>query len=209
LLWVKGITKTQLKRDKILIVDDGSPTVPYVNYATVTRDNDLPEQEPTDPIVIQRYSDNLGRRAMFDYPGWYRSFVFAAKYAKTYGYDKVIHVESDAFLISDRICEYLNEFSEGWETPLFQHCRMPETSIQVMAGSGLEEFYKFIDKPYDLFRGMPADPPLDIIKESYLPFTVNESFNGSRFDDMNITEVPRDFDYVSQMSKVDKMWWLD
>src|ERR1700761_7013718 len=99
--WGEAIKSSALDYEQILIVDDGSPTLPaWPNAAILTA---LPAERPSERLGIFPFKDNLGRPAAYDYPGWYRSFTFAAEYARIFGFDKIIHIESDAFLVSRRM----------------------------------------------------------------------------------------------------------
>ena len=95
--WLRAIRSSQLEYDSILIVDDGSPVLPeWTDIAIGTGEID---QLPAEKILLYHFEEHLGRKAIFDFPGWYRSFTFAGRYAHAHGFEKVVHIESDAFLI--------------------------------------------------------------------------------------------------------------
>src|ERR1700729_1296872 len=72
--WLRAIRFSTLDYDQILIVDDGSPTLPkWPDTSILTA---LTPSQPIEPVVIFHFGDNLGRLSGYDYPGWYRSFVF-------------------------------------------------------------------------------------------------------------------------------------
>lgn len=204
--WIASIERTTLDIDTILIPDDGSPEVPQWDGIRVISEGELPEVEAIERGVIYRFNDNLGRLSLYNYPGFYRSFVFAAEYAKKYNYEKVIHIESDAAVISDRMQDYLNNFSNGWETFWCYKYRLPETAIQVIAGDHLENYYKFIDEPYSKFANKPADPDMGQ-GTSWLPYSVNKSFVGDRYGENN-GKIPTGVDYACQIENNNQCWWL-
>ena len=104
--WFNYFTKSTLHYNKLLIVDDGSSILPEWNEVELI---DKPFiDEPLSKSFIFHFNKNLGRPAHLDYPGWFRSFNFAARYALKFNYDKVIHIESDAYLLSERIFNYFN-----------------------------------------------------------------------------------------------------
>ena len=204
--WINAIESGTLEADTLLIPDDGSPELP--NWEGITMlSGELPDQEPDTRGVIYSFPDNLGRQAIYVYPGWYRSFMFAAKYAKKYGYEKVIHIESDAFIISERMQQYINAINYGWMTFWCPKYQLPETSIQVITGPALNDFIALIDAPYSLVSGKPADPnPSQGI--SWLPFNaVNQMFKGDRYGE-NKGQVPMDADYACQIEPGEHCWWL-
>ncbi len=92
------------------------------------------------PRVLFRFNRHLGRRGVSDFPGWVRSFLFAARYAEMNGFEKVVHVESDAFLISGRMQSFVDEVVEGWIAPFCERYRRPESGIQVIAGRAMYSF---------------------------------------------------------------------
>jgi hypothetical protein len=201
--WLRAIRLSELDYDQILIVDDGSPTLPrWPNTAVLTV---LPSGQPTADVVVFHFPDNLGRPAGYDYPGWYRSFTFAADYAKAFGFEKIVHIESDAFLISRRMQLYCNSITNDWVTFMGPRHNYPETGIQVIAGDGLERFYSISALPYSEFRGKPV--------ETLLPFTRVESrFVGDRFGEY-LSYVPPDADwamqtYIPSAFSDEYHWWI-
>ncbi len=113
-IWLEALLASELKFDQILIVDDGSPTLPQWDDVTIKREQD--SILSSDKIVLFHFDQNLGRHAVSDFPGWVRSFLFAGRYARANGFTRVIHLESDAFLISWRLQSYANAVSDGWVT---------------------------------------------------------------------------------------------
>lgn len=201
--WLEAITTSHLHYDQILIVDDGSPTLPeWPGMATLFS---LGGQQPEEPVVLFHFAENLGRLGPYDYPGWFRSFALAAVYAQTYGFEKVIHIESDAFLISRRIQDYCNAVEDGWVAFLCPRYNFPETGIQIMAGTGLRRFYRLAAQPYSDFARQPI--------ETALPFTrVERRFIGDRYGDY-LTYVPAEADWTMQACfpsapSDDYYWWM-
>jgi hypothetical protein len=201
--WLRAIRFSTLDYDQILIVDDGSPTLPkWPDTSILTA---LTPSQPIEPVVIFHFGDNLGRLSGHDYPGWYRSFVFAAEYARTFGFEKVIHIESDAFLISARMQRYCNEITDGWVTFRGPRHNYPETGIQVIAGSNLQRFNQISCLLYDEYRGRPI--------ETLLPFTrVETAFVGDRYGEY-LSYVPPDADwtmqtYVPSVYSDQYHWWI-
>ena len=64
--------------------------------------------------MLYHFRERLGRKAVFDFPGWYRSFTFAGRYAYAHGFEKVIHIKINSFLIGSRVQRYFNEVTSGW-----------------------------------------------------------------------------------------------
>ena len=170
--WLDAILASRLSFDQILIVDDGSPALP--DWADVLPLTFLPPEQPQAQVVLFHFKNNLGRPSVYDYPGWFRSFAFVATYAQAYQFEKIVHIESDAYLISSRIQEYCNDVEDDWVTFLGPRHDYPETGIQVVAGRGLSLYYDVAAQPYADFAGKPI--------EVVLPFTkVERGFLGDRY----------------------------
>jgi hypothetical protein len=170
--WLRSIAASDLGYDQILLVDDGSPTLP--DWPDTAILSVLPATQPAKRVVIFHFPENLGRPAGYDYPGWYRSFMFAAEYARTFGFEKIVHIESDAFLITRRIQQYCNDVTNDWVTFMGPRHSYPETGIQIIAGDGLERLHLISSLPYSEYKGRPV--------ETLLPFTrVETKFLGDRF----------------------------
>jgi len=196
--WIEAISKSSIVFDKVLIPDDGSPSLPSSDQnLSIIDPLALPQEEPTTQVVIAHYQDRLGRQGLYTYPGWYRSFMFSSIYAKQYDYNKIIHIESDAFILSHRMKKHINQFIEGWEAYWSPKYQIPETAIQVIAGSSVEVFYTISNEPYSKFSGIPADPNASQ-GSSYLPYSVNKNFVGDRYGE-GVLEVPDSSDYAYQI----------
>ena len=100
------------------------------------------------PIVLYTHNEHLGRTSVFDFPGWHRSFAFAARYAQVHGFRKVIHLESDAFLVSRRIQQHFNDFREGWAAVWSSRYTFPEITVQVAAGRDVGRMAAFFQRSY-------------------------------------------------------------
>jgi hypothetical protein len=203
-LWLNFIRASEIAHDHVLIVDDGSPLLP--EWSDTRTSHSLQEAPGSAAVTLFHFDQRLGRQARAVYPGWYRSFCFAARFADAYGFEKVIHIESDGFIISRRMQHYINEVSDGWIAPTIQSHAMPESAIQIMAGGGLRSYIEFARSPYSSSVGFEA--------ENVLPFTHIESgFIGSRYGE-TMAYVPREADFVTQTNPAysgrrDYYWWVD
>jgi len=197
--WLDGIRGSGLAYRQILLVDDGSPSLPDWADTTVVHDGvPVPRDEP---VILYHFANRLGRPSRNDYPGWYRSFAFAARYAEEAGFDKVIHLESDAFLVSQRAVEYFNSARRGWIAMWVPRHDFAESAIQIIGADALDSFFSFCRTSYETFRGK------DI--ERFLPLTkVEKSLRGDRHGEY-LTYVPQDADYTVQVGTLPSyFWWL-
>jgi hypothetical protein len=139
---------------------------------------------PIDPKDLQIIIDNTGGRLKkenfieFDtvlgrdwhlHWGWWRSFLTALKYGKE-NYDRIIHIESDAVLVSKRVQEYFRHRNEGWVALGSPKYGFPESAIQSMSKNA-----------FPLIDTLPEEFDFNTIVEVMLPFVRERYFIGDRY----------------------------
>ena len=98
----------------LFMIDDGSPYLP--------QDADIRVTEALERLVlgekgtIFRFPDRLGRSSALNYPGWFRSFTFSVAIAKRLQVSRIVHIESDAYILSRRALDFINATNAGWTT---------------------------------------------------------------------------------------------
>ncbi len=199
--WFDALSMSDLDCGTALMVDDGSATMPDWTDVAVIREGECLVTDAS--RVLFQFKHNLGRRSVFDFPGWYRSFTFACEYADRNGFTKVVHIESDAFVISERLRDYINAVHDEWLTLWCTLHNFPEITIQIMAGSGLTAYRTFCEQvPHEALVGRPY--------EAQLPFTkIEKGFIGDRYGE-RLPYVPVEADFVSQALEADSSyyWWM-
>jgi len=160
---------------KKIMIDDGSPFLPSSDIIK-TISVDTPVALNQDKNLIIHFDNNLGRNSTADYPGWWRSFLHSVDIANQLGVDKIIHIESDAYILTPRLADYINEIQSGWHVLWSPHYQFPETAIQVICRD-----------QFDIFEQIKKDHPdftFSDIAEKVLPFTtINREFKGDRYSD--------------------------
>ena len=151
-----------------------------------------PDAPERDRIYLLRFADRLGRRGQFDFPGWWRSFEAGIGLAQRYDATRLIHVESDARVLSDRLARALSQAAKGWVALWCPSYRVPEPSIQVIHRDSLPAASGFAAQR----------PKLDMAgkgPELLLPFTsVEQRLIGDRYAEFGRT-VPEGADYACQI----------
>lgn len=202
--WVDAIKASSLHYDTLLMIDDGSEQLP--NWKGLDIRNEFSTTPPGE-FVLHSFSTHLGRHSVFDFPGWYRSFVYAAKFAKDYGFEKIIHIESDSVILGKRLQSYMNTFDSGWMAPW---CSLygdgfPESAIQVIAGASLQKYFDFEKKH-------PHESMIGYQYECIIPFDIVEKkFIGNRYGEFMST-VPANAEFaVSNRNNMPSnyYWWLE
>ncbi len=204
--WVDAVQEG-LGADQILIVDDGSPMLPGwadTRLSSGAGTGDAENLGRPGGVMLHHFSDRLGRSSNLDFPGWYSFFAFGAIYGAAHGFDRVMHIESDAFLISDRSKSFFRDFADGWAALWCGKYNFPESALQVAAGAGVASMRDFASLPYE-------EKLAGRDHEQVLPLThVERGFAGDRWGE-NAEAIPPDADYVAQVQSQREpsyYWWL-
>jgi len=187
--WVDYYQILPLRRDATFMLDDFSPHVPEDHRLVVL--DDLPSNVYPEKVHFYRFAEHLGNDRHNRHRGWWRSFLFSLQIAHHYGLRKIIHVESDAYLISQQVVEYLSNLDSGWTALWCPRYQLPEAAIQVIAEDQFSAMQRFVDMGLrDASRTMP---------EKSLPFThVERKFYGDRYGEYR-SRIPRTADYACQV----------
>ncbi|MDR3538214.1 MAG: hypothetical protein P4L71_17095 [Acetobacteraceae bacterium] len=203
--WLKAVLNSGIKADKVLIVDDGSPVLPSWPDVAIEA-AEAPGSAGTQ-VSIHHFSDRRGQRVNGEpFPGWYRSFSHAVLYAIREGFDKIIHIEADAFLITDRAIDFFNACDRGWIGLWCGRHRWPESTLQIINRDQFASCEAFFSQPYSAYLGQPYRPI-----ETLIPYTsINKTLIGDRYGEEG-DAIPFGADYVSQVKwdkGADYYWWL-
>jgi len=171
--WFQYYRRSALGHMPLVLIDDGSPFIPNHEQVDLYRAQSQLDPQPGRLSII-RFTDNLGRSSLTSYPGWWRSFLYAATLAQQTGYDKIIHIESDAYILSERFYSYLANIRQGWTTFWLPTYQMPETAIQVICKD-----------QYDNMLEIREHPKINCeLAEKFLPFThIDKGMKGDRYSE--------------------------
>ena len=187
--WLNYYSQSPLEHSQILLIDDGSTQFPSLNNVNLY--HRLPPNQPSAKRVLFHFDTHLGRIGLKDFPGWFRSFGFAAEYAQKYKFTKIVHLESDFYILSPALFEYINQISDGWTSLFSKKYSMPETACQIICEDQFSTYLAFVNKDYKTsYVGFDL--------ENLIPFTnANKAFVGDRVDDQEAIN-PSCLDYVAQ-----------
>jgi hypothetical protein len=165
---------TQLGADRLFLIDDGGSG--GEEFAHILK-NELPDQL-TSSVNVYRFNTNMGRRSYIDFPGWWRSFLFSIEIARKYGYKKIIHLESDFFVLSERLQSFIASRNSGWTCLYSRHYDFPETCMQVIC----EDAFYLFDELKNFVQKNNYNP--GEYAEKAIPFTnIEKEFIGDRLGD--------------------------
>ena len=184
--WIKYYYERQniFGADYLFLIYDGSEKIEFpFRHTLVDVDVDDLPNKLTPGIFIFRFNCHLGRGSLSNYPGWWRSFLFSVVLAKKYNFDKIIHIESDFFVLSERMSRYIRFLRTGWICMYSNYYDFPETGIQVICRNEFENVASLGEK------AKAASYVFSKIAEDVLPFTdVIKKFNGDRLGETEVLE---------------------
>lgn len=178
--------KQHLNFNEIYYVDNVSDPNLYEKF-----NDNIPTTYPFFPITISEHKVRLERRSHLMYPYWYYAFGNALKYAIDNNFDKVLHLDTDFYLLNSNICDYINNIDKGWNTFWCSKHNFPEATFQLICQDKLEEAHEFYTRDFLAFY---PDKPA----ETEIPFTnIIKEFKGDRFGEDNL-EQTLDVDWYAQ-----------
>ena len=204
--WLDAVLAADVDATQVLIVDDGSSVLPGWTDTPIYSGSTLADAaalaERSGPALFH-FTEHLGRLDVMNFPGWHRSFAFAVAYAEAAGFDRVIHLESDAFLVSPRMRAYVRARTRGWTAMWCEKYQFPEIAVQVIGTDQLPALVAFARAPY---AGLIGTLP-----EFALPCTeIERDMVGDRYGEAE-KDVPRTADFACQVPcqrEPGYYWWL-
>ena len=209
LKWINYHKNLPFAKDKkIILIDDGSPQEfvddfgqkvgKVINHEDIDYEsNTLEGQSTFEDVNLYHFKERMGINPTENKVGlggstvgWFRSFLQSLNIAKKFKFKKIIHVESDAYLISQNICDFMDDLDSGWLSMWCPRYQFVETTIQVICEDNFEKLEKLSDLGLDKLEGNMAENILPIEK-------VCQAFVGDRYGEGTKLQVP-DIDYYCQ-----------
>lgn len=219
--WLNYYTKNlhKLGAERIALIDDGSPMeylvklgLPIVKIEEIT-DGRFPDL--TEQAYIFRFPENLGRPQQTIMPGWWRSYSFSGILGLFYDLDKLIHIESDAYILTDKLFEYIKNGKDCWKAMYCFFYRYPESAIQIIPKlSNINWYYpntpknNFTEIFHYFYKGKSFWYKDNIgnaayIPEYCLPFDeIVKDFKGDRYGEDWCEVIPDDIDYIVNINDI-------
>lgn len=125
-----------------------------------------------------------------DYPYCWRA-LYAIHQLIGQGFEKIIQIDSDGFVLTRRLARFIRECNTGWQSFYCPRGGWPESSIFILNRDAFGLFGHFTDKPWEQQIG----PKM----EEALPFTaVSFDFVCDRFGEKPRESWPQEIDYFGQ-----------
>ena len=188
--WLDHHLALPLLRDAVFVLDDASPFIPTDDDVMVL--TTLQGTPPTPAAFVYRFDTREGRAGVKGHRGWWRSFLYSLTIARGCGYERIVHIESDAYLLSRRIVDYINAIDHGWTVFWCPRYNCPEPALQVISSDQFDAMAEVSA------RGL--DKLTEGIAEMTLPFThIERAFTGNRYGEFR-KSIPGYADFACQIN---------
>jgi hypothetical protein len=142
-------------------------------------------------VGLMRFDERLKRGpGPHDYPYCWRALWAYQDLIKA-GAKKIITIDSDGFVLSERMAKYIRECNSGWVSFYCESGKHPESSIHILNEDTFSIFYSYIGEPWTTKVGT--------MMEHDLPFThVETKFRCSRFGERGAPPQDDTMDFYAQ-----------
>tara|TARA_R100000808_G_C2143261_1_gene151038 strand:+ start:673 stop:1389 length:717 start_codon:yes stop_codon:yes gene_type:complete len=206
LKWINYYKGLPFTEDKpLFLMDDGSPEEFISDFpGKLIKEDEIDDnykvpqgKDWLEDVNMFHFNERIGIEPRENNPhlggstlGWYRSFFNSVKIALKFKFDKIIHIESDAYLISKKVCDFIDHLDSGWTTLYCPKYTFPETSIQIICKDNFDKLEILRKADINEFKEMQAEWALPITQ-----FT--KSFVGDRYGESTELQLPS-IDYYCQ-----------
>ena len=144
-------------------------------------------------ISIVRALKNYPRGTNNDYPYYWRWVYFFQTLFDVFEYDKVLAIDNDFFMLSDRMKDWAFGVDSGWSSVWDSTHNWPEPAFQIV--TRCRAYLDFVnEKPFIERNNSPE------AMERELPFTfVQKAFHGGRFSERGLPSIPDGADYAANV----------
>ena len=131
-----------------------------------------------------RHDEQLKRGEGLDYPSCWRN-LWSIRGLIEFGYKKIIMVDTDAYVISQKMSDYIKNLKSGWVAFHVPKHNFPSAECQILCEDSFPEFLKYT-------KGKFTDK-VGLLMERDIPFThVEKKFNCDRFGEYEPKVLPDD-----------------
>ena len=133
--------------------------------------------------TVLRYQEHLERAPGENGYIYCWRHLYTIKILIQLGYQKIVFLDSDCFLLNGRICNYLESINSGWESFWIEKYKFPAAEFHVLCKDAFPIFEAFTSVPYERHLGK--------LMETALPFTrINKDFRVDRWGEDRIPQEP-------------------
>ncbi len=159
--------RTHLHFDKFILID---------NCSSQENIDLLKKEVGFSDIIFIETNEHLARGGTFDYPYVWRGVEFLRGYIEVF--DKILCIDSDVFVLSTFIANYINGLKSGWTSFWSSKYRFPTSELHVLCQDAIPLIDRFSKQDNS-----------GQIAELVMPFTlVNRDFIGDRYGEDNLEQ---------------------
>lgn len=148
-----------------------------------------------DAINVFYHSPCVPRLSIWTYPGLWRSWFTMVKVAKANRFDRIVYIETDFFLLSNRLAEWVSERTVGMSGLWTKKYGMAEAALIVLCEDVFDKFLHCADG-IDLDHVMKNEHTAEFL----FPWTyLEKGFVGDRWGEVGEASICLDADYVAQV----------
>ena len=156
--------KEQLGFSHFILLDNASSWEARDSFRYRLKDNS--------DIIFVGFSDYLARKGGYDYPYCWRGLNYLRHYMDRF--EKLMCIDSDYFVCSERLATYLRELETGWTSLWSAAYQFPEAACHVICK---DQFYRWDLTDWNAWNGH--------VMETFLPFThIERDFIADRFGEL-------------------------
>ena len=125
--------------------------------------------------------------------------MHSAAVARHYGCTRIVHIESDAYLLTRRAVQFMAGRMSGWTGLWCPRWSFPETALQVICADRFDAMEGLCGGDWSRFDGQYA--------ERVVPFTdVAREPHGNRYSEFR-TRIPGYADFAAQVTPDQAVWF--
>lgn len=144
-----------------------------------------------EPVRFIRNSEHFDRPSHLSYKYLWRAVYTLKDILKTY--DKIIYIDSDFYILSSKMTNYINNLNSGWTTFWCTKHGFPETGCHILV-NGTKQYENFVNKSWDQF----VQDNNNMVMETRLPVTnVEKNMIGNRWSEYP-KDIPEEADFSAQ-----------
>lgn len=148
------------------------------------------------PVQIHKFHQHLARGGTFNMPYVWRALHHIRDLIAE-GYQKIICIDSDAFVLTKKLANHIRDTNTGWEALWCAKYGFPEAACHWISEDQFSFFLGYTSVPWERMN--------NLVMENSLPFTkVNKDFVSDRFGE-NFCEQTEIMDFYGQSNLKTKL----
>lgn len=135
------------------------------------------------------FNKHLTRPTHLEYAYVWRALYFGRDLFQEEDYEKIIHMNNDSYILSEKLMNFIKDFKSGWWSPFCPKHGFKECDINVYTKDHVP-YWELTAKPYMFYNGK--------LMEGVLPISGEKNWIGDRYAEYPI-EIPINADFVTQV----------